>query len=250
MSNPPPIFGPEISTDEYTFALGCGRDTVSMGAVRILGGSVDADPDRISPAPSNTTAQVVRVVVEELAPGAAVAFDGLPDDYGRDGIYADADGKAYLWLPEDWDTTTITPRRLSASRGRLTSDAGLRTSSSGVTHTFAANGYQYTVEISADGGTVSAERGEALKLTDLTIRDFDVEDGWLLISVKASPATWLYGFADALAVRASETLPIPDTDDSLLDMSKAELRLEDGENATIAVPLSGDSPCRFFKVSE
>lgn len=64
-------------------------------------------------------------------------------------------------------------------------------------------------------------------------------------------ATWLQGFADRLRVRASESLPIPDTDDSLLNLSNAELTLEDSTNATISVPLPevfGDSSGRFFPI--
>ena len=93
-----------------------------------------------------------------------------------------------------------------------------------------------------------AEKGEAIELNTLRIRDFAVVDGWLYIGVTAKPATWLYGFADTLKVCASATLPVPDTDEAMLDLSNAELRLEDGENAVIAVPLPDDSDNRFFKV--
>jgi hypothetical protein len=118
----------------------------------------------------------------------------------------------------------------------------------GTSHTFSANGYSYTVEIPAGGGEAVAEKGDPLPLESLKIDDFAVEDGWLVIRVTASPATWMYGFADTLEVRASETLPIPETDDAALDLSGAELRLEDGENATIAVPLGELPPSKFFKV--
>ena len=209
--------------------------------VIIRGGSVMLE-GTAAVAVSNGTAQVSCVEVDGLTPGAAVAFDGLPNYYGQDGIYADADGKAYLWLPEDW-TETPTLRLLSAARRLLAAP-------SGTTHTFAANGYRYTVEISADGGTVSAEKGEALKLADLTIRDFAVEDGCLLIRVTASPATWLNGFADTLVVRASETLPVPETDDALLDLSGVEWRLADDEKDTaiFVVPLEVTGASMFFTV--
>ena len=188
-------------------------------------------------------------MIDGLTPDAAVAFDGLPGYYGTAGIYADVDGKAYLWLPEDW-TTPVTPKSLMTASGSRTSGFGLRTSGPGTEHAFSANGYRYTVEIPAGGGDAVAEKGEALQLEGLSIADFAVEDGWLLIRVTASPATWLYGFADTLRVRASKTLPIPETDETLLDMSGAELRLEDGDNAVIAVPLPGDSSSGFFRVAE
>ena len=96
---------------------------------------------------------------------------------------------------------------------------------------------------------MARERAQAIRpLESLTIVDFAVEDGWLAIRVTASPATWMYGFADTLEVYASETLPIPETDDAALDLSGAELRLADGENATIAVPLGELPPSKFFKV--
>jgi len=156
---------------------------------------------------------------------------GLPDYYGTTGIYADADGKAYLWLPEDW-TTPVTPKLMSASA---------------TAHSFSANGYSYTVKIAADSGDAVAEKGEALKLGELKIIGFAVEDGWIVIDVNARPATWINGFADYLKVRASDTLPIPNTDDTLLDLSEAELRIHDNENATIAVPLPEGQTDRFFK---
>ena len=192
-------------------------------------------------------AAVACVEVPGLTPGAAVAFDGLPTGYGTAGIYADADGKAYLWLPEDW-ASPVTPKLLSAARRGLSADASLQAFGAGTAHTFAANGYSYTVEIPAGGGTASAEKGAALKLSDLAITGFAVEEGWLLIGVKADPATWLYGFADTLRIRAAASLPIPDTDESLLDLSAAELRLEDGARATLAVPLPGDAGSQFFSV--
>ena len=235
-------------TDEtLTHAIGNSWSATSVGPVTITGGSVNANPDHVDPAPSNGTARVSRVQVDGLTPYAAVAFDGLPDYYGTAGIYADADGKAYLWLPEDW-TTPVTPKLLSAAPKSKAAGLGLRTSGSGTAHKFAANGYSYTVEISSDGGEATAEKGDALQLDRLVIRDFAIEDGWLYIGVTANPATWLYGFAGMLRVRSSESLPIPAANEALLDLSDAELRLEDGENATIAVPLPDGSSSRFFRV--
>ena len=207
----------------------------------ITGGSVNANPDHVDPAPSNGTARVLRVEVSGLTPDAAVAFDGLPDYYGTSGIYADAAGKAYLWLPEDWETShTITPHLLSASPRHLLG------ASSGTPHTFAANGYRYTVTMSEAGAV--AEQGDPLSLESLKIDDFAVEDGYILLRFTAKPATWLYGFKDLIRIRASETLPIPEDDSSLLDLSRAELTLEGADAATIIVPLAPGTRNRFFKV--
>ena len=181
-------------------------------------------------------------ILRRPTPGAAVAFDGLPEYYGKSGIYADADGKAYLWLPEDW-TTPVTQKLFAAAPKK-----GLLGASSGTSHKFAANGYSYMVTIDSSAGGAVAEKGDPLQIESLKVDGFAVEDGWLVISVTASPATWLYGFADTLKIRASETLPIPDTDDALLDLSEAELWLSGDEKATIAVPLREGFGDKFFKM--
>ena len=227
-------------TNEYSFAIGSGRDTASMGAVTITGGSVDAASYSVSPAPSNGVKVVSRVEVSGFAPGAAVAFNGLPDYYGTADIYADAGGCAYLWLPDDW-TTPVTPKLMSASPRRMLG-AG-----TGTSHTFSANGYSYTVEIPAGGGEAVAEKGDPLPLESLKIDDFAVEEDHILLRFTAKPATWLYGFSDLIKIRASETLPIPDDDSSLLDLSGAELYLEGSDAATIVVPRTSDA-ARFFRV--
>ena len=226
-------------TNEYSIALGRGRDTASMGHVTILGGSIDAASYSIDPAPSNSVACVSRVAVTNLTPNAAVAFDGLPPYYGTSGICADDSGSVYLWLPEDW-TTPVTPRLHSAS-------PRLGGASPGTTHTFSANGYRYTVTIPVGGGEVVAEQGAPLELEDIRITGFAVEGGSLLINVTAAPGTWLYGFIERLDISASAALPIPDTEESTLDLSAAEYHLESDGSATIVVPLVDDS-LHFFKV--
>jgi len=173
-----------------------------------------------------------------------VAFDGLPDYYSTDEIYADAEGKVYLWLPENWESEhPITPKLFAASPKK-----GLLGASSGTAHTFSANGYSYAVTIDPDAGGAVAEQGDPLPLESLTIDDFAVEEGYLAIRFTAKPATWLYGFADWIRIRSSATLPIPYSDDSLLDLSAAELYLEGTDAATIIVPLGEDTASRFFKV--
>ena len=230
-------------------AIGTGG-AFSQQTVVITGGSVKTtDAGAATVAVNASDAALSCVEVSGLSPGAAVAFNGLPDYYGTAGIHADADGKAYLWLPEDW-SEPVTPKLLAASRRRLTSDDGLRTSGEGTTHTFAANGYSYTVTINEATGSAEAEQGEPLPLESLRIDDFAVGEGYLAIRFTAKPATWLYGFADLIRIRASETLPIPRSDDALLDISGAELQLEGADAATIVVPLDGATSDRFFKVEE
>ena len=222
-------------------AIGTGGANLQQTVV-ITGGSVKAtDAGAATVAVNASGAALSCVEVPGLAPGAAVAFDGLPGYYGTSGICADAEGRVYLWLPENW-ATPVTPKTASASSPRLLY------ASSGVAHSFSANGFRYTVRIDAASGSTTSEKGDALALEDLRIEDFAVEDGWLLIDVSASPATWLHGFGDTLKVRASASLPIPV--DAVLDLSGAEMRLKDGTRAVLAVPLGEKADSMFFSVGE
>lgn len=232
----------------YTYATSksIGSTRTGFGEVRFTGGSIDAALDRISPAPSDGSAAVFPVKVSSLDENIKVAFDGLPDDYGKNDIYSDDAGCVYLWLPENWEMEhTIEPHPLLSASPRK-----LLGASAGTQHTFAANGYNYSVTINAEDGGAVAERGEKLELNSLRIDDFAVEDGYLLIAITASPATWLNGFVKTLKIRGSATLPIPDTDDANLDLTDAELYVVDAETATFVVPLGDKADCRFFRMVE
>lgn len=165
-------------------------------------------------------------MVEGVEPGAAIAFDGLPEYYGTSGIYADGDGRVYLWLPEDW------------------SDSG----TPGGAHPFSANGYRYTAWIDSVTGNARSERGDALALEELRIEDIIVGDGWVLLEVSALPATWLQGFGDTLVVLASRTLPMPD--DATLYLPEFVLRLEGETRAVLTVTLGEEADSMFFSVGE
>ena len=79
--------------------IGPGAGGAAGGPVTILGGSLRPTGDWIVPAPSNGVEAVRSVVVDGLAPGAAVELANLPEGYDTDGIVADADGCVWLWLP-------------------------------------------------------------------------------------------------------------------------------------------------------
>jgi hypothetical protein len=217
--------------------------------VTITGGSVNANPAHVDPAPSNGIARVSCVVVDGFAHDTAVAFDGLPDYYGTAGIYADSDGKAYLWLPEDW-TTPVTPKLLMAApKSSVSGHKLLKASGAGTQHTFTANGYSYSVAISSEGGEVSAAKGNALKLSDLEILGFAVEDGVLCVMMRAKPNTWLYGFADRLIIRASSSLPMKEDDSSELEVGASEMQRIGNDSAICEIPLENDN-LRFFRIEE
>jgi hypothetical protein len=125
---------------------------------------------------------------------------------------------------------------------------GLLGAPSGTAHTFAANGYSYTVIIDSDAGGAVAEQGEPLSLEALNIDGFEVRDGCLAIRFTAKPPTWLNGFYDKLDVRASNTLPMPKDDAHKLNLVDAELVLEGDDAATLFIPLGEHSNRRFFAV--
>ena len=237
-------------TDEtWTHAIGNSWAATSVGPVTITGGSVNANPAHVDPAPSNGTARVSYVVVDGFTPYAAVAFDGLPDYYGTTEIYADADGKAYLWLPEDW-TTPVTPKLfMAAPKSSVSGHKLLKASGAGTQHTFTANGYSYSVAISSEGGEASAEKGEALKLTNLEILGFAVEDQVLYVMLRAEPNTWLYGFADRLMVRAYTSLEMDNDDSCEFELDKTKMELIGTDTAVCEISLDrGD--LRFFRIEE
>jgi len=223
-------------------AIGEGGNYADQ-TVYITGGSVRTTDGSIATTAKNDShAALVCVAVPGLAPYSAVAFDNLPDYYGKNDIYADADGKVYLWLPEDWEEPHVSLLMAASPK------KGLLGAPSGTAHTFVANGYSYTVTIDPDAGGAVADKGDPLPLESLRIDDFAIEDGYLAIKVTAKPATWIYGFADLLKIRASEALPIPDSKDALLDLSAAELTLEDQDSATIVVPRPKSGTDRFYRI--
>ena len=67
--------------------------------VKLLGGSFRLN-GTAAVAFSNETEAVHCVTVSNLTAGAEIAVGGLPAYYGTDGIYADENGKIYIWLPD------------------------------------------------------------------------------------------------------------------------------------------------------
>jgi len=84
--------------------IGSGYNGAISGANLFTGGSIRLANDTITPAPSNGTARVWCVTVPGLTPGAAVEIalpaESLPAYFGVNGLFADAVGCIYLWLPD------------------------------------------------------------------------------------------------------------------------------------------------------
>ncbi len=68
------------------------------GWSRFTGGSIHVDGGYAAAAPSNGTARVWCVTVPDLTPNAAIVVTGL-NPYGVNDLFADENGKLYLWLP-------------------------------------------------------------------------------------------------------------------------------------------------------
>jgi hypothetical protein len=78
--------------------IGSGGSAAS-GSNLFDGGSIRLANDIIAPAPSNGTSRVWCVTVPGFAPGATVVITSL-GPYGVNDLFADDDGKLYLWLPD------------------------------------------------------------------------------------------------------------------------------------------------------
>ncbi len=85
--------------------IGAGYHADAKGAVLVTGGSVHAtNKGIVDPAASNATERVWCVAFPGFTPNAAVdlgelKLNGAAWDYGAESIFADTDGKIYLWLP-------------------------------------------------------------------------------------------------------------------------------------------------------
>ena len=93
-------------------------------------------------------------------------------------------------------------------------------------------------------------KSEEMKCTELAINGFEVVDGVLRLNLSAEPATWMSGFFESVKLRASPSLPIENSGETLVDMSKAEFTMEEDGSVTCTVPLSAASPedaPKFFK---
>ena len=81
---------------------GIGRtSTGTAGTVTITGGTIVQSPRLATPVPLPTdgTDQVFELTIPGFTPNAAAQVTGLPNNYGLNDVYADADGQIYVYLP-------------------------------------------------------------------------------------------------------------------------------------------------------
>ncbi len=93
--------GTVVATGSYGGAdIGPGSGGTATNSNTFTGGSIYLANDNISLDPSNGTARVWCVTVTNLTPNAAITVTGL-GAYGVNDLFADDNGKLYLWLPND-----------------------------------------------------------------------------------------------------------------------------------------------------
>ena len=193
------ITGGTILPLEGELLIGRGRpgDSSSCGSVTITGGSVSTTSDKVVPAASNSTDRVSCVTVDGLPPNEAVAFDGLPNGYGTSGIYADADGKVYLWLPNGTYVfyANDLPRTVAVNGADATAT-------------------QWLTGVTADGVDVSFKRAEGNKWSyDYRAKTLEISDSCVIsgantagqVNILASPASELSFTISNLHLKATST---------------------------------------------
>lgn len=75
--------------------------------VLIVGGSVHGRHDMITNAVDATDAPVVCSEIGGLSPGAAYSLEGAPAGYGMNDIFADEEGKIYVWCPAGYAPAAV-----------------------------------------------------------------------------------------------------------------------------------------------
>jgi hypothetical protein len=81
---------------------GIGRNSSgTAGTVTITGGTIMQSPVLATPVPLpiDGTNRVYELTIQGLTPNAAAQVTGLPNNYGLNDVYADANGQIYVYLP-------------------------------------------------------------------------------------------------------------------------------------------------------
>jgi len=94
--------------------IGPGNYGTGSGSNTFTGGSIGLTAFSVALAPSNGTTRVGCAIVSGFEPNESVTITGLPSTYGVNGIFADANGTIYLWLPDGDYSFTANNRPCSA----------------------------------------------------------------------------------------------------------------------------------------
>ena len=163
------------------------------------------------------------VIVPDLEPNAPVFFSGLPDYYNASNIYANAEGKVYLYLP-----------------GQAVYDEEDYVF-------FVANGMLYRAVVMNGSAANTAER--VAGPTALRIESIAAAEDEVSLVVSAEPGDWITDVsALLLRVRAAEELPLPSGDAALLPREEVGVSTNGDGTATLAVPRAADVPRTFYRV--
>ena len=163
------------------------------------------------------------VEVPWLEPNAPVEFKGLPEYYNASDIYANAEGKVYLYLKAVYDEAD------------------------GIT--FTANGARYSAVVWNKGEANPAEKIAYVPPTALHIESIAAAEDKVTLVVSAEPDGWLTAeTALLLRVRAAAELPLPGGNAALLPREDVEISANGDGTATAVVPRAADAPQMFYDV--
>lgn len=222
-------FGP-IRIESGTVVSIGGEKSPDMGdcatyyyrnSIVFTGGAIYTDIEGMRPTPTNDVSSAVYPVDFALGtPDAKVESieivrDGEAYEYGTKDLYADADGKLRIWLPNGG-------------------------------YEFQVDGEDWTAEVD---GAANTARKVGAGPDSLRIEGISVEDGKVTLVVSAEPDGWLTAeTAPQLRVRAAAELPLPEGDAALLPREDVEISANGDGTATAVAPRAADAPRTFYRV--
>ena len=163
------------------------------------------------------------VEITGLRPNAPVEFTGLPDYYNASNIYANAEGKVYIYL-----------------KAVYSEDDAIF---------FTANGTLYRAVVWNSSGVNTATKVSYVAPDALQIESIALSDDAVTLVVSARPDGWLTAAtALILRVRAAAALPLPADAAALLPLADVEAAVNGDGTATVTVPRTTDVPQTFYRV--
>ncbi len=152
-----------------------------------------------------------------------MVFTGLPNYYNASNIYANADGKVYIYLKAVYSDE----------------DAVF----------FTANGTLYRAVVWNSSAVNTATKVNYVAPDALQIESVALSDDAVTLVVSARPDGWLTAAtALILRVRAAAALPLPADAAALLPRESVGVSTNGDGTATLAVPRAADVPRTFYRV--